>query len=240
LNQPRAAHVWCLPLAAAGEAFWPAAFALLDADERERAGRFVHERNRREYIAAHALTRAMLSHFGGLPPQAWRFVLGPHGKPEIDPALGRPWLRFNLSHTRGAVSCAVLHERRIGVDIEALGRDPRDMSVADRFFAPAEVAQLRAVSESAREEMFLRIWTLKEALIKAVGLGISLGLDRFAFTLDPLGVRFAPEITAHDAAWRFHALRPTATHLLAVALDGDAPVRLRVLTPEELLLPGGA
>ncbi|MGK7869579.1 4'-phosphopantetheinyl transferase family protein [Falsiroseomonas sp. E2-1-a20] len=189
--------------------------ATLDAAERAKAARFHFARDRDAYIAAHALARAMLSDVAPLPPNAWRFVSGQAGKPEVDPALGLPWLRFNISHTRGLVACAVTNRDDVGLDVEDLDRREASPGLAERHFAPAEVALLAATPPAARHETFLRVWTLKEAFVKATGDGISLGLDRFAFTLDP------PRLTleAGDAApWRFLQWQPTPRHILAVAL----------------------
>ncbi|WP_170216357.1 4'-phosphopantetheinyl transferase family protein [Allostella humosa] len=208
---------WAEPEAAA-----PATIAgwhdTLDAAERARADRFHSGAQRRTFIAAHGLARAMLAEAGGIPAREWRFVTGPHGRPEPHPDHGRPWLRFNISHTRGLVCCAVARKHDIGVDVEYLARRPVEPAMAHRWFAPCEAAMVAAAPADRRHETFLRIWTLKEAFIKATGDGIALGLSRFAFTLDPPALRFAPASTGRPGDWRFAAARPTPGHLLALAL----------------------
>lgn len=205
---------WAVPdeAAAATLAAW---HATLDAKEQARAARFHFDRDRHAFIAAHALARAMLSEAAGLPPAAWRFTAGHAGKPELDPALGLPWLRFNISHTRGLVACAVAARDDLGLDVEDLCRREASPGLAERHFAAAEVALLAAAPPAARHATFLRIWTLKEAFVKATGDGIGLDLHRFAFSLDP------PRLTldAGDATeWRFLQWQPTPRHILAVAL----------------------
>ena len=91
-----------------------------------------------------------------------------------------PALQFNLSHTRGFVACAISIANAVGIDVEAVSRNP-DIEVADRFFSPREVAILRAMPPERQPETFLRFWTLKEALIKATGEGLSRALDSFSF-----------------------------------------------------------
>jgi 4'-phosphopantetheinyl transferase len=208
---------WVAPSAdAATLAAW---HATLDAAEQARAARFHFDRDRHAFIAARALARTMLSQAAPLPPAAWRFVIGHAGKPEVDPALGLPWLRFNISHTRGLVACAVTSRDDVGLDVEDLDRREASPGLAERNFAPAEVALLAAVPAAARHETFLRIWTLKEAFVKATGDGIGsaegLGLHRFAFTLDPPRLTLA---AGDPGAWRFLQWRPTPRHILAVAL----------------------
>lgn len=196
--------------------------ATLDAAEQATAARFRLEPDRRAYVAAHALVRAMLAEAGAMlaengefPAQDWRFVRGPHGKPELAPEHGLPWLRFNLSHTRSLVACAVAAEDDLGLDVEDLARREAGPGLAERYFAPAEAALLAAQPPAARHAAFLRIWTLKEAYVKATGEGIGAGLDSFAFTLDPPRLAFAPGGTL---GWRFLQWQPTPGHILAVAL----------------------
>jgi len=206
--------------------------ATLDAAERARAERFRFAADRAAYIAAHALTRALLSEAAGLPPEEWSFVLGAAGKPAVDPALGID-LRFSLSHTRGLVAAAVCARHELGVDVEGHDRVREVLGIADRFFAPAEIVALRALTDDdTRADAFLRIWTLKEAYLKATARGLGDGLGGFSVTLDPIG------IAEHADEWQLLQLCPTPRHVLAVALHRhvDEPVTFvsRSLLPDEL------
>jgi len=88
----------------------------------------------------------LLSRAGDLPPSDWRFIVGRFGKPQIDPALGRPRLHFSLSHTRGLVACAVSLDHEVGLDVETWDRAGDGLDIAGRFFAAAELALLRAAA----------------------------------------------------------------------------------------------
>jgi 4'-phosphopantetheinyl transferase len=191
---------------------------ILSAEERDRAARFRFDADRVAFIAAHALKRRMLSEQAGLPPTAWRFVAGPAGKPELDPAHGLPWLRFNLSHARSLVACAVAVGDDIGVDVESLDRRPPAAGLAARWFAPEENALLGTLPEPGRTEAFLKLWTLKEAFVKATGDGIALGIERVVFALDPPCLLRAPPETGAAAAWRVLQIAPEPRHVLSVAL----------------------
>ncbi len=192
--------------------------AMLDAGEQARAARFRAEPDRRAFIAAHALVRAMLAEAGGLPPAAWRFTTGPAGRPEIEAAQNPAGLRFSLSHTRGLAACALAARDDVGLDVEALDRQLSVLELAERYFAPEEAALLAALPAPQRLPDFLRLWTLKEALAKATGEGFGLGFARFAFTLDPPSLLYAPSTCGDPCAWRFLQCQPTPGHLLAVAL----------------------
>jgi 4'-phosphopantetheinyl transferase len=214
---------WLLPQQAdAGSmACW---HAELDAREQARAARFHGELDRRAYIAAHALARRMLAEVGGVAPREWRFLEGPAGKPEIAAEYGLPWLRFNLSHTRNLVACAVAHTDDVGLDVEDLTRREAGQGIAERFFAPSEAAMIATLPPSRRHDAFLRIWTLKEAFVKATGEGIAMGLESFGFTLgEPPALAFAPANTGPLAAWRFLQFQPTPDNILAVALRRRQP-----------------
>lgn len=206
---------------------WVRLEALLDEAEVARSKRFAFERDRQTYIAAHALGRALLSSWAGGPPQAWRFAVGDHGKPEVVVPEGAARLRLNLSHTRGLAAAVLAEEHDVGVDVEWLDRKSPTMDLAQRFFAAAECAQLEAVPEGAFGETFLAFWTLKEAYVKAIGKGLAQPLDSFAFTLEPLSIRF-DRVADEPAHWLFHRLRPTPAHLLALALRHPHPEAVRV------------
>ena len=214
---------WVLPQSAdaATIAEW---HAVLEPAEQARAGRFLSDLDRHAYIAAHALARRMLAEAGGLASEAWRFVEGPAGKPEVAPDHGVPWLRFNLSHTRNLVACAVTRDDDVGLDVEDLTRREAGEGIAERFFAPSEAARIAALPRAERHEAFLRIWTLKEAFVKATGEGIAMGLENFGFTLGaPPALAFAPASTGPLPSWRFLQFKPTATTILAVALRKRQP-----------------
>jgi 4'-phosphopantetheinyl transferase len=231
---PGDAVVWWMPVAVPPAAVVARWRTCLDGSEQARADRFHFAEDRNAYIAAHALTRALLVWAGGLPAADWRFVQGPSGKPHIDPALGRSRLEFSLSHTRGLVACAVSLDHPIGVDVEAIGRVDNELELAARFFAPAEVTLLRDAAPDQRPAVFARIWTLKEAYIKGTGEGLSCPLDSFSFTLEPLAVRFG---AMPGDGWQF-AQRELPGHMLGLALRCPAATPLvfteRRVGPHEL------
>ncbi len=192
---------------------------LLSASEQARATRFRHPADRAAYVAAHALLRHMLSEALGGYPRAWAFETGRSGKPALAVAHRRPRLHFNISHTRGLVACAIAGVP-VGVDVEASDGDVPS-AVAARF-APGERAMLAKAADAEYRTMFFRLWTLKEAYLKATGEGLSGRLDSPAFQLDPLRVMFSPREGApaapdNPAAWQFFECLPGDGHRLALA-----------------------
>jgi 4'-phosphopantetheinyl transferase len=206
---------------------------LLDAGERARLARLRHPARRREFVVARALVRTLLSRWAPVAPAAWRFDAGPHGRPEIAGPAEASRLRFNVSHTRYVVGCAVTVEQEVGLDLEDTRRPRRVLDLAVRHFAPAEVATIRALAEPARTARFFDVWTLKESYLKARGLGLRLPLRHFAFDVAGDGevqATFDSVLRDDGTGWHF-ALRETPpAHRLALAVRraGDAPLRLIV------------
>ncbi|HEX2841877.1 4'-phosphopantetheinyl transferase family protein [Hyphomicrobium sp.] len=234
-------HVRWLAIDDVAEPLWDQLSQLLDDAECARAGRFHFERDKQAYIAAHALARVLLSGQVSRPPNSWRFATNPHGKPVVVPEAGLPQLRFNLSHTRGLVAVALTLENEVGIDVEAV--DPKRLSfdLAARTFAPAEVAILRKTPPADLPEALFGFWTLKEAFIKAVGQGLSVPLQAFALTLDPLAIHFSDPIVEDPSRWLLRSYKPTSSHLLALALRHSDPARVfvemaRVTVPDLLAL----
>jgi 4'-phosphopantetheinyl transferase len=132
---------------------------MLDAEELARADRYHFVLDRDTFTAAHALARAMLSDATGLPTATWRYAKGEFGKPTLAVDCEGGGLRFNISHTRGFVACAIARDE-VGVDVEASDR-PTDFDIADRFFAPEEARLVKSAPPEGRACVFFRSWTLK-------------------------------------------------------------------------------
>jgi 4'-phosphopantetheinyl transferase len=212
-------HVWrARPASIATPEQHAQARAVLSVDERSQLDRFVLERPRQEYLAAHVLVRTTLSRYADVAPEAWEFRTGPWGRPELVAPNAPIRLRFNLTHTDGLVACAVTRDRDVGIDAEARGRRPTTPDLADHFFAPAEAAALRALPEPMRSARFLDYWTLKEAYIKARGMGLAIPLDRFWFDLDGAELAFTA-LDDEPARWWFARLALGPQHVAAVCVE---------------------
>jgi 4'-phosphopantetheinyl transferase len=195
-----------------------AALAILSGHERLRHSQFVFDRDRRDYAAAHALLRWSLSRYAPVAPEAWQFRNGPNGKPLIAGEYGGPTLAFNLSHTHGLVACAIAVDADVGVDVESVTRAV-DEGVSRRFFAATEQATIeRAPTPRERAERFFELWTLKEAYIKAIGVGLSHPLSTIVFEggVDR-SVAFTPPADVDADRWRFVVFAPREDYRLAVA-----------------------
>jgi 4'-phosphopantetheinyl transferase len=209
---------------------------LLSDDERQREQRFYFDGDKERFVIGRALARLQLSRYLGGDPRDWALVTNRYGRPELA-APTIPPIGFNVSHTPGLVACAVTATADVGVDVEFVNRRLTD-NIAERFFAPREVADLRALDEAAQARVFFDYWTLKEAYIKARGLGLALPLAHFAFCLRPPApptIAFDPEIDDDPDTWQFAQSSPTPDHRLAVAVrrppGRDVEIRIEPLVP---------
>jgi 4'-phosphopantetheinyl transferase len=193
----------------------------LSTSERDKYYRFHFERNRLEYLVAHTLVRSTLSRYALIEPRDWSFECNVHGRPEIVTSDGTPGLRFNLSHTRGLVACIVTNTVDCGIDVE-YERPLDDLTqLACAAFSIDEQDALRSLPKELQLERFYSYWTLKEAYIKARGLGLSLPLQEFSFGFDEMetpSLKIVEPLGGHPDEWQVLISQATRMHKLAVAL----------------------
>jgi 4'-phosphopantetheinyl transferase len=150
-----------------------------------------------------------------------RSLPAPRGssKPRIDPALDHPRLGFNLSHAKGLAACAIATDVEIGIDVELITPRRAGVEVAEHYFSTEETALLRTTQSYQQQvQLFFRLWTAKEALIKATGEGLQRALDSFSFAFDPTRITFHPDDPDEALRWVFWEHQPTAQHALALAI----------------------
>jgi 4'-phosphopantetheinyl transferase len=218
--EPNAVHVVFRETGALGAGEIAAAVALLSDDERARCRRFRFADAARDYAAAHALLRVMLSRGTDRPPRSWRFDRTAAGKPFIA-GVDAERASFSLTHTRGMVVCAVAAGATVGVDVERVDRTVDVSAISARYFANAEAVALAHVDERLRRARFFDLWTLKEASVKALGLTLAPWLKAFVFQIDegPAGreIRFTAPPETDVARWQFALFTPAAGYRAAVA-----------------------
>lgn len=214
-------HLWCSFFPAiTDERLLEAYRSLLNEPERKLERAFALQSDRRRYLVTRALVRTALSRYSHIAARDWVFAANPYGRPEIandDVAAGR--IVFNVSHTNGLIVVAVAHDRALGVDTENVRHADVDPDLADRYFAPDEVAALHALPETMRQQRFFEYWTLKEAYLKARSVGLSTELDSFSFrfpsdTEIDLSMRADQEHA--PSRWRFCQLSIAPHFLVAI------------------------
>jgi 4'-phosphopantetheinyl transferase len=205
--------------------------ALLTPAEGERWARFHFQRHRNQFLVARGLVRGVLSLYRpGVAPADWRFADNGYGRPILSGVIADE-LQFNLSHTEGRVVLAVAAAPLLGVDIEWCSRSGESWELADTFFSPEEAQTLRALPEPERRRRFFELWTLKEAYIKARGMGLSLPLSDFTMRYageTALSIAFAPGQDDDPARWRLWCLDLGPDYALSLALAAEGAWRPRL------------
>ncbi len=223
----------------------------LDDEDRQRTLRLKRDTTRNQHVIGRGMMRQLLS-TSGVHPQSIRFATLPHGRPIVQsPAeLRRP---FNVSHTGGLVLGGLVDANAplavdresgdglVGVDVERIDRCT-DVALAERYFSAPEVAYVRSHRNvDAQREAFLRVWTLKESFIKAIGTGLSTPLADFAFRdieSDAPWIEMLDPRLESEVHWRFFPFVPRPGFIAAVAVGcqhRETPTSIEVRCFEDLL-----
>lgn len=192
--------------------------ASMSQEERATDQRFLVEPARRLHRIARGMQREVLSSYlPGTSARELRFVSGANGRPALAPPFDASGLDFNLAHTRGLAVLAVARGGPVGIDVELYDKKV-PLQVARRYFSAVEADALEALPRDAQPRRFLRLWTLKEAYLKAVGVGITGGLGSMTFRIDDAGACAFERAADVDATrWSFSQFDIAARHIVAVA-----------------------
>jgi len=215
------AHIWVAkPGAIQRRVVLDNCMKILSKQEREQCLRFKFAEDSHTYLVSHAMLRNVLSKYIDIPPGGWNYTKNEHGRPEIaNPDV--PPVRFNISHTKGLVACIVTLSDDCGIDVERLSARHSPLKVAKRMFSTSEYDYLRSLDAGDQLEYFFTRWTLREAYVKARGIGIHFPTNRLNFKLhsmDDIEIEFHPEIRDISESWQFAILPLSEDHLAAAAV----------------------
>ncbi len=200
----------------------------LSADENERAAKF--KRGGEDYINTRIFMRQVLAQYTHQEPHQLIFDRNPYGKP----FLRHSNIQFNLSHSRQWALLAVGIDCDLGVDVESTSDRRSILNIAQHYFHPDEIADLDKITdEETQKNYFFRLWTLKESFVKALGTGLSTGLDKMRFAIDShhqITASFSPELQITTPQhWQFfqHELKEASVdNWCAVAVRSQNKIQL--------------
>ena len=202
---------------------------LLNKAEQEKVQRYRLTKAQHDALITRAFVRSVLALYTDLKAQDLIFEITEHGKPELcNSSLP---LRFNLSHNNNLIICAVCLNHDIGCDVESLSRKISVNSIAKRYFSANEYQSLQALPPATQQARFFEYWTLKEAFVKATGLGISQGLDTFSFQIgttaqavfnDNITLTLSENSTVQNNLNCYSCLNyPDQTHCIAICVNSE-------------------
>jgi 4'-phosphopantetheinyl transferase len=216
-------------VAAFGDRDWS---GLVAAEDLAALPQSVHPRRRAEHLAGRALLRVALEDWTGRPPLSHELRATENGRPEC---IGGPEL--SVAHSRGAVLCALAPAGRIGIDVELPVAGRGIHGIAERYFSLDERRWV-----GSRPERFYSLWVLKEAYLKALGVGLAGGLDALSCEIEPprieahvCGSRAAPALALYSVADGLVGIAALASGLVDVAAFRWAPDEPLRAAPLELV-----
>ncbi|MBE9044853.1 4'-phosphopantetheinyl transferase superfamily protein [Pleurocapsales cyanobacterium LEGE 10410] len=189
----------------------------LSPDEVARADRFHFAQHRARFIAARGILRQLLGNYLQLNPSKVKFVYGDRGKPQLAIMLNSS-LEFNVSHSQDYALYGFVYNCPIGVDLEYLREMEDALKIAQRFFSPGEYRLLASLPKKQQQKGFFKIWTAKEAYLKAIGTGLAGSLTRTEVALDSAGSPCLQAIEGKKvASWTTHFFIPASNYVAVVA-----------------------
>jgi 4'-phosphopantetheinyl transferase len=181
---------------------------LLSSDESKQARRFRRPQDRWRFVARRAIRKTILGAYLECQADQVRIDHSAFGHPRLMPAEGESRLSFTTSHSHGVAVLALTTHGRIGIDIERLRPIPEASAIVGEHFTPRECDDFERLPNSQRDALFLAIWTAKEALVKALGVGLSFPLDAIHVSMDgdrPIGLVVNHHSRECGVEWVLHA-----------------------------------
>jgi 4'-phosphopantetheinyl transferase len=177
----------------------------LSRGEKDRANRFQRSEDRALFALTRGTLRCLLGEATGVPAEEFAFAEGPHGKPHL---AGTDGPRFNVSHSGCWALIGFSDSRDIGVDIEFMRAAGGELDLARPFFSAAEYRSLEGLANGTLLSSFYKIWTCKEAILKAYGAGITEHLKDFSVELTVDGYAIHPEPNCFSPSLASVAVQP--------------------------------
>ncbi len=196
----------------------------LDAQDRERAARFHFADDRARYVLGRGLARNILGRYLARTPETIELAATERGQlyfPDDET------MRFSITHARDLVAVALTTRARVGIDIEYTERKLNLEGVAERILSAEDFREFEALPEQEKVAAFFRIWTRKEAYLKATGEGITNALKEISVSMhaEEIGTIADARDAAGAKKWRMHALTLPTNYMGCVACD-DAAKRM--------------
>lgn len=200
--KPDEVHVWRARTCQPSVTDWQ---SILSAEEQDQAGRFLLAGDHHNFVVTRATLRTILGQYLDLDPRSLRFGFSTYGKPSIHGPSNTVGLTFNVTHSGDWALLAFGLSIELGVDVECLRIERNVAGLAKRHYPPYQVQKLLTPPVPIRKRDFLQEWTRREAVGKALGVGISVTAEAYEFAI------------ADAAQWSIQDIEVDRDHVAAVA-----------------------
>ncbi len=208
--------------------------AILDKNELATAERFKFAELKHRYIICHGILRILLAEYINDSVTDLRIDKKEFGKPFLP---DYPELSFNMSHSGDILALAISSQRQLGIDVECYKARNTWNGLVKKCFAPEEADYWNRLDKAEQGQAFYQFWVKKEAFVKAVGKGITLGLDQCVVNPDDVtSFLRVPDLGGSADTWQIYSLDLAKNEFGAVVCDRqDAELRLLELDPQSPL-----
>jgi len=146
----------------------------LSREEKFKASKFKFEKDRNHFIITHVFLRIILSKYLETEPSFLEFKYGKNDKPYLSQCSSD--CSFNISKTKDLAVVAIGTSGKVGVDIERIEPDFDYSEIIVNYFSKKEQESIKSSIENIANTQFFYLWTRKEALVKALGVGLDCDL----------------------------------------------------------------
>lgn len=200
--------------------------SFLSADEIARANKFRFEIHKNRFIASRGILREILGNYLNINPEKIKFDYGDRGKPQLARfnTDNSKSLQFNVSHSQDYALYGFTICSPIGVDLEYLRAMPDAVKIARRFFSPQESQLIASLDNEQQQRVFFKLWTAKEAYLKAVGMGLAGSLASVDVSLDETETASLSSIDGNVAAaanWFMYSFIPAANYVATIVVKNQ-------------------
>ncbi|MEI7556717.1 4'-phosphopantetheinyl transferase superfamily protein [Candidatus Chlorohelix sp.] len=196
----------------------------LTPEEIERAVRYRRIQDGERFIIARGMLRHLLGQYLNEKPAKIKLITLAHGKPALPQTTYQKPVEFNISHSGELALLAFSAGMKLGVDLEKINPAIEFSSIARNFFSIAEIRLLEELPLSEKPQYFFRLWTIKEAYLKACGKGLTFPLDQVEIVPASAQnmVYFTIRTPKPDTQyWKVRELKPAEKYCGALAVAGD-------------------
>jgi 4'-phosphopantetheinyl transferase len=149
------------------EEFWKT----LSNQEKTQANKFINNYLKDRYVISHGLLRHLLAFYIGINPENIEYSFNQFGKPFLN--NNTCGMQFNMSHSKDYAAYIMSLDCQVGIDIEWKDKNMNFQDILESVLSPSEIIFFNQLTPEEKFNTFYSTWTKKEAIIKAIGQGLS-------------------------------------------------------------------